>query len=135
VATPEILLDQEPPVVVDVQVVAEPVHNGVVPVIVCKMGEVTVTVFVAVLIQPPAVVTEYVITAFPAEIPVIFPVEILAEAIPGVLLDHEPPVVVDVHIDEDPMHNGVVPLMDCVTGEVIVTVFVAVLTHPPSETE
>jgi len=48
-------LVQVPPVVVLVQVAEIPSHIGEVPVIVCGTGEVTVTVFVAVLVQPPIV--------------------------------------------------------------------------------
>jgi len=47
-----------PPVVVLVQVTVEPSHIGEVPVIVCGTGAVTVTALVAILTQPPVVVTE-----------------------------------------------------------------------------
>jgi len=56
-------------------------------------------------------------------------------AIPGVPLVHVPPVVVLVQVWEEPVQTGVIPVMVCDTGAVIVTVFVAVFTQPPRETE
>ena len=54
VATAGVALDQAPPAVVLVQVAVPPtLHNGVVPVMVCAIGAVTVTVLVVVLTQPP----------------------------------------------------------------------------------
>ena len=55
VATDGVALVQVPPVVVLVQVAVEPMHNGVVPVIVWAIGAVIVIVFVAVLTHPPIV--------------------------------------------------------------------------------
>lgn len=57
-AIPGIELDHVPPDVVDAHVVEDPTHKGVVPVMVWFSGAVMVTVFVAVLTQPPVVVTE-----------------------------------------------------------------------------
>jgi len=55
VATAGASLDHVPPVVVLVQVCDDPVQTGVMPVMVCTTGAVTVTVFVPVLTQPPMV--------------------------------------------------------------------------------
>jgi len=74
-------------------------------------------------------------TAVPAEIPVTTPFEAPTAAIPGVLVVHVPPVVVLDHVWEEPIHIGVVPEIVCGTGAVMVTVLVAVLTHPPTVTE
>ena len=57
VATAGVPLVQVPPPVVLVHVWLEPIHIGVAPVIVCAVGPDIVTVWVAVLTQPP-VVTE-----------------------------------------------------------------------------
>jgi len=50
-------------------------------------------------------------------------------------LVHVPPVVVLVHVWLEPIQIGVVPVMVWATGAVMVTVFVAVFTHPPTVTE
>ena len=55
VATDGVALVQVPPVVVPVQVAVEPMHNGVVPVIVWATGAVIVTDLLAVFTQPPMV--------------------------------------------------------------------------------
>jgi hypothetical protein len=55
VATAGVALDHTPPAVVLVQVSLLPIHNGDTPVIVCTIGAVIVTVFVAVFTQPPVV--------------------------------------------------------------------------------
>jgi len=57
VATAGASLVHVPPEVVLVQVCDDPIHTGVIPVMVCTKGAVTVTVLVAVLTQPP-IVTE-----------------------------------------------------------------------------
>jgi len=55
VATEGDPLVQDPPEVVLVHVCEEPTQMGVVPVMVCATGVVTVTVFVPVLTHPPVV--------------------------------------------------------------------------------
>lgn len=109
-ATAGVSLDHVPPDVVLVHVSEEPIQTGVAPVIVCVTGAEIVTVFVAVLTHPP-MVTEYVMTAFPADIPVTRPEDAPAVAMAGMSLVHVPPVVVLVHVCEAPMHIGVVPVM------------------------
>jgi len=52
-------------------------------------------------------------------------------AIPGDPLVHVPPEVVLVQVCDEPVQIGVVPVIVCGTGAVIVTVFDAVLTQPP----
>jgi hypothetical protein len=99
-----------PPGVVLVQTAVEPTHKGVVPVIVCAIGAVIVTVFVAVLTHPPTF-TEYVIIDVPALIPVTNPVANPTVATPGVALVHVPPGVVLVQTAVDPIHKGVVPVI------------------------
>jgi hypothetical protein len=84
--------------------------------------------------QPPTV-TEYVITDVPAVTPVTDPVAALTVATAGVALLHVPPAVVLVHIPELPIHKGDTPVMVWAIGAVIVTVFVVVLTQPPTVTE
>jgi len=134
VATPGVPLVQVPPPVVLVHVAVPPIHNGVVPEMVCAIGAVIVTVFVAVFVQPP-VTTEYVINDVPAAIPVTKPEPASTVATPGVALVHVPPAVVLVQVAVPPIHNGVVPEMVCATGAVTVTVFVAVFVQPPVTTE
>ena len=74
-------------------------------------------------------------TDVPAAIPVIKPVAASIVALAGVALDHVPPAVVLVHVVVNPIHNGVVPVMVWATGAFTVTVFVVVLTQPPTVTE
>jgi len=90
-----------------------------------------VTTFVPALIHPP-VVTAYVIREVPALIPVTRPVDTPIVATAGESLVHVPPVVELVHVSEAPMHNGVFPLIVWGVGVEMVTVFVAVLIHPPA---
>jgi len=71
----------------------------------------------------------------PAEIPVTVPFDDPTVATVVAELVQEPPVVVLVHVWDEPIHIGVVPVMVCAVGAVIVTVFVAVFTHPPTVTE
>ena len=89
----------------------------------------TVTVCVALLTQPPVVVTEYVITDVPAVKPITSPDE-LTDTTTGVALDHVPPAVVLDHIAFAPIHSAFVPIIVCATGADTVTVCVAVLTQP-----
>jgi len=70
-----------------------------------------VTDFVAVLMQPPEVVTVYVITAVPAATPVTIPEDAPIVATEVDPLIQEPPEVVLVHVCEEPTHIGVVPVM------------------------
>jgi len=72
---------------------------------------------------------------FPADMPVTSPVPVPIAATAGVSLDHVPPVVVLVQSCDAPVHIGVIPVIVCVMGAVIVTVLVAVLTQPPIVTE
>ena len=88
----------------------------------------------AMLMQPPSVVTEYEISDVPAFKPVNIPLFSPMAAIPGESLAHVPPDVVLVHSTVVPMHTGFVPVMVCTTGEVTVTVVDAVLIQPPSVT-
>ena len=67
------------------------------------------------------------ITEVPAETPVTNPVAAFTVATPGVALDHVPPAVVPVHVAVPPtLHKGVVPVMVCAIGAVMVTVLVEV---------
>jgi len=52
-----------------------------------------------------------------------------------ILLAHVPPLVVPDQVCEEPIHIGVVPVIICAIGAVIVTVRVAVFIHPPTITE
>jgi len=72
-------------------------------------------------------------TDVPVFNPVTNPLIAPTAAIPGDPLVHVPPEVVLVQVWEEPTQIGVVPLMVCGTGAVIVTVFDAVLTQPPAE--
>jgi len=76
-----------------------------------------------------------VITAVPALIPVIVPVVEPTVAIAVFELVQVPPVEVEIHVSDDPIQIGVFPPIVCATGAVIVTVFDAVLMHPPMLTE
>ena len=75
------------------------------------------------------------ITDVPAVKPVTTPFEAPTTATPGVPLIQVPPDVVHVHIVDEPIQIGVVPVIVCGTGAIIVTVCVAVLIHPPTVTE
>jgi len=70
-------------------------------------------------------------TDVPGFNPVTNPLVAPTAAIPGDPLVHVPPEVVLVHVWDEPVQIGVVPVMVCETGVVIVTVFDAVLTQPP----
>jgi len=50
-------------------------------------------------------------TAFPADMPATRPEDVPTVAMAGLSLVHVPPVVVLVHVCEDPMQMGVVPLI------------------------
>ena len=71
------------------------------------------------------------ITDVPTAIPVTKPVDASMVALDGVPLDQVPPIVELVHVAVPPIHNGVVPVMVCAVGAVIVTVFVAVFIQLP----
>ena len=120
-AMPGVSLDQVPPVVVLLHVCEKPTHIGVVPVIDWAIGAVIVTVLVAVLTHPPEVVTVYVMVDVPADTPVTKPVVEPAVATAVAELDQVPPVVVLVHVWEEPTQIGVVPVMFWATGVVMVT--------------
>jgi len=62
---------------------------------------------------------------------VITPVDDPAVATEVAELDHVPPVVVLVHVWEEPLQIGVVPDMVWLTGADMVAVFVPVLVQPP----
>jgi len=55
-------------------------------------------------------------------------------AIAGTELDQAPPVEVLVHVADDPIHKGDVPLIVCKIGAEMVMVLVAVLTQLPEAT-
>jgi hypothetical protein len=74
-------------------------------------------------------------TDVPADTPVTKPLAAPTVATAGFALDHVPPVVVLVQICDEPVQIGVVPVIVCAIGAVIVTVFVAVLTQPPTVIE
>ena len=92
------LLDQLPPLTVELKVVVLFAQTSCVPLRVPAVGTaVTVTERVAVaLAQPPVPVTVYVMVAFPAATPVTRPVEVSMVATAGALLVHLPPETVDV---------------------------------------
>ena len=71
----------------------------------------------------------------PADTPETKPVVESTVATAVAELDQMPPVVVLVHVWEEPTQIGVVPVMVWATGAVIVTTFVLVLTQPPTVTE
>jgi len=73
--------------------------------------------------------------AVPAVIPVTTPLVAPITATPGVELVQVPPLVVLVHVCDEPIQIGVVPVMVWGTGDVMVTICVAILTHPPTVTE
>ena len=110
VAMAGVALVHVPPEEVLVQVWDDPMQTGVIPVMVCAMGSVMVTIFVPTFAHPP-IVTVYVIIDVPAAIPVIMPVDDSAVAMEGALLVHAPPVVLLVQVCEDPIQIGVVPVI------------------------
>ena len=75
------------------------------------------------------------IVAVPADMPVTEPFDDPTVAMAVAELVQVPPVVVLVHIWDEPTQIGVIPVIVCVIGAVIATVFVPVLTQPPVVTE
>jgi len=63
------------------------------------------------------------------------PVDASTVAMAGVALVHVPPEEVLVQVWDDPMQTGVIPVMVCGIGAVMVTIFEAVLVHPSMVTE
>jgi hypothetical protein len=142
VTTPEValtvamlaeLLDQEPPLTVEVRVDVPLTQMFWVPLRVPAMVEVTVTVRVSVAFeQPPVPLTVYVMVAVPAVIPVTRPEVALTVATAGVLLDQAPPEMVEVKLDVPFTQMPCVPLSVPADGvAVTVTVRVAVAFEQP----
>ena len=123
VAIPVLLLDHVPPLVVLLHVADDPLQITVDPAIVCGVGAVIVTVFVAVLTQP-LTVTEYVINDVPAETPVTMPEEEPIVATPVLPLVHVPPLEVLDKVPVAPEQIEVVPEIVCAVGEPFTTVTV-----------
>ena len=112
---------QTPPAVALVNVVAEPAHTSVVPLIAATTGRaLTVTACVTKLVQPFAFVTVYVIVADPAETPLTTPVEASTVAV-AVLDDVQtPPAGVLASVVVAPAHTLVVPVIAVTTGKVLI---------------
>ena len=128
------LLDQEPPLTVDVKDDVPLTQMFWVPLRVPAVVAVTVTVLVAVASeQPPVPVTVYVMVAVPAVIPVTRPEVALTVATAGVLLDQAPPEMLEVKVDVPLTQMLWFPLsVPAVGAAVTVTVRVAVaLAQPP----
>jgi hypothetical protein len=90
----------------------------------------TVTVVVAVVVQPFALVTVYEIVVLPAATPVTTPVAFTV-AVAVLAVDHTPPVVAFAKAVVAPAHTVVVPVIAATTGALlIVTVVVTALVHP-----
>ncbi len=98
VATAGVLLDQVPPGMEEVKLDVSLTQTLWFPLRVPAVGAaVTVMVRVAVaLAQPPVPITVYVMVAVPAATPVTTPEVALTVATAGVLLDQEPPEMVEV---------------------------------------
>ena len=113
--------DQTPPAVALVNVVAEPAHTSVVPLIAATTGRaLTVTACVTKLVQPFAFVMVYVIVAVPAETPLTTPVEASTVAV-AVLDDVQtPPAGVLASVVVAPAHTLVVPVIAATTGKVLI---------------
>jgi hypothetical protein len=113
--------DQTPPAVALVNVVAEPAHTSVVPLIAATTGRaLTVTACVTKLVQPFAFVMVYVIVAVPAETPLTTPVEASTVAV-AVLDDVQtPPAGVLASVVVAPAHTLVVPVIAVTTGKVLI---------------
>ena len=132
-ATAVLLLFQTP-LAVDVdKFVVEFTHRLFVPVIAATAGGKAFTVidFVAVLIQPFALLTVYVIVENPTAIPVTTPVKLLTVAIDVLLLVQTPPVVVLAYVVVAPTQTAFAPVMAATIGKgFMVMVFVTVVTQP-----
>ena len=111
--------------------VVEPTHTSVVPLIAATNGiAFTVTVAVAVVVHPFALVTVYEIVVLPAATPVTTPVA-LTVAVAVLAVDHTPPVVAFAKAVVAPAHTDVVPVIAATTGALlIVTVVVTALVQP-----
>ena len=113
--------DQTPPVVALVNVVAEPAHTSVVPLIAATTGRaLTVTACVTKLVQPFAFVMVYVIVAVPAETPLTTPVEASTVAVAVFELVQTPPAGVLASVVVAPAHTLVVPVIAVTTGKVLI---------------
>src|SRR5436853_7162214 len=93
VATEGLLLDHAPPVVpVELYCAVAPIQSGVVPLTIPAVAFPFTVIIADTKLLPQAVVTVYLISAEPADIPLTKPFEFtVAEAL---LLLHTPPVVV-----------------------------------------
>lgn len=112
-----------PPPIPSLSVVVRPTHTLNVPVIVDGSG---FTLTVAVVAQP-VLVSVYVITVAPEEIPVTAPVVLPTVPTAGVLLLQVPPGVPSVSVEADPTQTFNVPVI--VAGSAL-TVTVLIATQP-----
>ena len=132
------LLDQLPPLTVELKVVVLFAQTSCVPLRVPAVGTaVTVTERVAVaLAQPPVPVTVYVMVAVPAVKPVTRPLVALTMAMLVSLLVQDPPVMLEVKVDVSLTQMLGFPLrVPAVGGAVTVRERVAVaLAQPPVPT-
>ena len=106
VATPVLLLVHRPPVDVLLNVVVEPAHTTIVPVMAAGSG---CTVSTAVRSQPAVEV--YTMVDVPVPKPEAIPEALPIVAMAGLLLDHVPPVVVLVSVVVLPSQTVRAPLI------------------------
>jgi hypothetical protein len=120
-----------PPAVALLNVVVEPAHTVVVPVIPATVGlGLTVTVTVELLVQPAAFVTVYVTVVLPAATPVTTP-ELFIVAFVGSLLDQVPPLVALDKVVVLPAQTFVVPVIGPTVGAALTVIsFVTVVEQP-----
>jgi hypothetical protein len=116
VAIAGVPLLQLPPEVVLLSVIIEPTQTAVGPVIVPALGvEVTVIDCVSATL-PHVLLMVYEIIVVPTAIGIIVPVEVTL-AMPGTVLDHVPPVVASVKVEDEPIQilltPTIVPALGC----------------------
>ena len=127
------LLVQDPPVMLEVNVVVPPTQISCVPLRVpADGGAVTVMVLVAVAFaQPPVPFLVYVMIAVPAATPLTTPVEAFTVAIPVALLDQLPPDTVEVNVVVPPTQIPCVPLRVPADGGLVTVMVPLAVTVPP----
>ena len=116
VATRGSPLLQVPPALASLKFVVAPTQTELLPVIAAGSG---FTVSVADVAHP--VVSLYPMITVPAATPVATPVLETIVAIPVLLLDHDPPVVLSVSPVVSPMQTARLPLIDAGNGLTVTT--------------
>ena len=136
VAIPVFPLLQVPPEVASFNVVLEPTHIVVEPVIAATVGTVsTLSNAKARAVQLNALETLYIIVTEPELTPVTIPVEELTVAIEVLLLNQKPPEVPSDKVVVPPIHSLVVPVIPSTVGSgLTVTFMVVVVVTVPFET-